>query len=143
MRRLYRFESRFTEEDTERIMEEIDAHLWESAAKYAEDVDYVEFIDDDGFEASICSLSEIELDRGTSIMNSIYGEGTFSVRDVTEEIIMERHEIRCPEEKTRNLIEGLIERHLDEYLTKDEVLDKISQLGIESLNKRDYMILES
>ena len=62
---------------------------------------------------------------------------------MTEEIIMERHEIRCPEEKTRNLIEGLIERHLDEYLTKDEVLDKISQLGIESLNKRDYMILES
>ena len=62
---------------------------------------------------------------------------------MTEEIIFERHELRCPEEATRKVLQNMIERHLDRYLTKDDVLDKISELGMGSLTRTDYKVLES
>jgi len=143
MRRLYRFYSGMTEEQVEDIVESLNHAEMEILAGFAERIDYVEFIDEDGFESSICSLSDAELDDAMRIMDSIYGKGRYSYADVTEEIIMERHELRCPEEATRKVLESMIERHLDRYLTKDDVLDKISALGMKSLRKRDYKILES
>lgn len=143
MRRLYRFYSGMTEEQVDDIVESLNGAEMEILAGFAERIDYVEFIDEDGFESSICSLSDAELDDAKRIMDSIYGKDRYSYADVTEDIIMERHELRCPEEATRKVLESMIERHLDAYLTKDDVLDKISALGMKSLRKRDYKILES
>jgi glutathionylspermidine synthase len=143
MRRLYRFYSRMTEEQVEEIIEGLDKSTMRMLSDFAERIDYVEFIDDRGFESSICSLNEIELDESKKIMDSIYGKDQYFYKDVTEEIMLERHDLACPEEATRKVLEGMIERHLDAYLTKDEILDKINILGIESLNGRDYKILES
>ena len=143
MRRLYRFSSAMTADQVEEIVEGLDKATLKMLSDFADRVDYVEFIDDRGFEASICSLSEVELDEAKRMMDSIYGKEEYSYEDVTEEIMLERHELRCPEEATRNVLENLIERHLERYLTKDDVLDKISALGMQSLRKRDYKILES
>ena len=143
MRRLYRFYSGLTEDQVDDIVESLNGAEMEILAGFAERIDYVEFIDEDGFESSICSLSDAELDDAKRIMDSIYGKDRYSYADVTEDIIMERHELRCPEEATRKVLESMIERHLDAYLTKDDVLDKISALGMKSLRKRDYKILES
>ena len=132
-----------TEDQVEEIIEGLGWATQQMLADFAERIDYVEFIDDRGFEASICSLSEVELDESKKMMDSIYGKDRYSYEDVTEEIILERHELRCPEGATRKVLESMIERHLDRYLTKDDVLDKISALGMKSLRKRDYKILES
>ncbi len=132
-----------TEDQVDEIVEGLDRAAHGILTDFAERIDYVEFIDDRGFEASICSLSEVELDEAISMMDSLYGKERYSWRDVTEEIILERHELGCPEEATRKVLESMIERHLDKYLTKDDVLDKISTLGMKSLRKRDYKILES
>ncbi len=143
MRRLYRFSSAMTADQVEEIVEGLDKATLKMLSDFADRVDYVEFIDDNGFEASICSLSEVELDEAKRMMDSIYGKEEYSYEDVTEEIMLERHELRCPEEATRKVLESMIERHLERYLTKDDVLDKISALGMQSLRKRDYKILES
>ncbi len=143
MRKLYRFSSELTEDQVEEIVEGLSRATQRMLSDFAERIDYVEFIDDRGFEASICSLSEVELDESKKMMDAIYGKDRYSYEDVTEEIIFERHELRCPEEATRKVLQNMIERHLDRYLTKDDVLDKISALGMQSLRKRDYKILES
>ena len=115
-----------TEDQVEEIIEGLGKATQQMLADFADRIDYVEFIDDRGFEASICSLSDSELEESKKMMDAIYGKEQYSY-----------------EEATRKVLQNMIERHLDRYLTKDDVLDKISALGMQSLRKRDYKILES
>lgn len=142
MKRLYRFKSRMKEAEVNKIIEELDDYIYEAFRDLIHGIDYVEFIDENGFESSLCSLSDSELDATIKAMNAVYGKGAYWFFDATQELLMGRHCIKA-DEQAKPLIESLIERHFEEYLTKDEVLDKISELGIESLGKIEYKVLES
>jgi len=60
MRKLYRFSSELTEDQVEEIVEGLSRATQRMLSDFAERIDYVEFIDDRGFEASICSLSALK-----------------------------------------------------------------------------------
>lgn len=143
MRRLYRFRSTLTEESVNKIIENLDSALFDAFKELVYSIDYVEFVDERGFESSLCSLSEIELDQTKKLMDAIYGSDRYRCEDVTSDVIMGRHELKSIEEGKEEQAKQLMQRHMDEYLTKDDVLDKISELGMDSLTNTDYKILES
>lgn len=142
MKRLYRFRSQLTEEMLSEMVDAIDYAVFEAYESFVYSIDYVEYIGLDGFANSICSLTEAELDRSRAFMDAIYGEGSYSVEDATMEIVFGSHDICCGEEYKEDVIEEMIARHFESYVTKDDILDKISAMGIESLVERDYQILK-
>ena len=143
MRRLWRFTSKFTNNDIDFIINLLDPSYLQVILDVVENVDYVEYLDNDGYACSINSMDDDELQNSIDMMNTIYGKKAYELDDVTELAIKGTLDLFCSEEDKQPEIDKLLDRYLTTYMTKDDVLDKISEFGIESLTEIDYKILES
>jgi hypothetical protein len=143
MRRLWRFTSKFTNNDIDFIINLLDPSYLQVILDVVENVDYVEYLDKDGYACSINSMDDDELQNSIDMMNTIYGKKAYELDDVTELAIKGTLDLSCSEEDKQPEIDKLLNRYLITYMTKDDVLDKISEFGIESLTEIDYKILES
>lgn len=86
-------------------------------------------------KAMFAALEEAKLEKLSDLMNKYF---TISKTDVTEQVILGEIQAEYPEVEKE-----LFENFRLENTTIDNVLDKISSFGIESLDYIDKMILES
>ena len=86
-------------------------------------------------KAMFAALEEAKLEKLSNLMNKYF---TISKTDVTEQVILGEIQAQYPEVEKE-----LFENFRLENTTVDNVLDKISSLGIESLDYIDRAILES
>ncbi len=97
-----------------------------------EDLKYLGFTKTDDIFAA---LEESKIEKLSNIMNKYF---IISKTDVTEKVISGEMQAQYPE-----VGRALFENFRLENTTIDDVLDKISSLGIESLDNIDKAILES
>ena len=86
-------------------------------------------------KAMFAALEEAKLEKLSDLMNKYF---TISKTDVTEQVILGEIQAQYPEVEKE-----LFENFRLENTTVDNVLDKISSLGIESLDYIDRAILKS
>ena len=96
-----------------------------------EDVKYMGFTDEDDL---FITLDEYRIEKVTFLLQKYF---IISKTDVTEKVMSGEIQVEYPE------VEYLFENFRLENTTVDNVLDKISSLGIESLDYIDKMILGS
>jgi hypothetical protein len=96
-----------------------------------EDVKYMGFTDEDDL---FITLDEYRIEKVTFLLQKYF---IIRKTDVTEKVMSGEIQVEYPE------VEYLFENFRLENTTVDNVLDKISSLGIESLDYIDKMILGS
>jgi hypothetical protein len=96
-----------------------------------EDVKYMGFTDEDDL---FITLDEYRIEKVTFLLQKYF---IIRKTDVTEKVMSGEIQVEYPE------VEYLFENFRLENTTVDNVLDKISSLGIESLDYIDKMILRS
>ena len=97
-----------------------------------EDVKYMGFTDEDDL---FITLDDYRIEKVAFLLQKYF---IVTKTDVTEKVISGEIQAEYPEVEN-----GLFENFRLENTTVDNVLDKISSLGIESLDYIDKMILES
>jgi hypothetical protein len=135
MKKIYLF--KLVGEDIEDVIEGCEDFTHPFFAELAdvigeEDVKYLGFTKTDDIFAA---LEESKIEKLSNIMNKYF---IISKTDVTEKVISGEMQAQYPE-----VGRALFENFRLENTTIDNVLDKISSLGIESLDDIDKAILES
>ena len=110
-----------------------------------EKIHLVEYTDVNGFECMFVILDAL----GVKEMSSLYKKYSikFDIIDLTEDIIRDNPiKIKFKNDK-ENLIKNkfleLIKKYKLNWITKDDILDKIIDKGIKSLTKFDLEVLKS
>lgn len=113
--------------------------------KFYTGISSVEYTNDLGYECMFAILNDRSIDE----LNRIFKKHgiKFTVKDFTKQVVFDiSFETRFKNDKGRPVhreILKLIKEYKTKFTTKDDVLDKILEMGIESLTPIDYKILKS
>lgn len=108
-------------------------------------ISMVEYTDESGNECMYALLDKILIEK----LDNLYRKYAikFEVFDLTKEVIFDNYiKIKYKDSKERDVkndIIYLIKEFKSNWVTKDDILDKILEKGIESLTDSDLGILES
>lgn len=108
-------------------------------------ISIVEYVDDKEYECMYGILDDYQISKLDEIFER-YGI-KFEIADLTKQIIFDEEiEIDFKNSWDRSVTEDikkLIIEFKSNWITKDDVLDKILEKGLQSLTKQDYKILNS
>jgi hypothetical protein len=108
-------------------------------------ISMVEYTDENGNECMFAILDDFLISKISSVYNKYSLK--FKIYDLTKEIIFD-NKIKINyknqyNKSVKNRISDLINEFKMNWITKDDILDKILEKGITSLNDFDYKILKS
>jgi len=110
-----------------------------------DNIEYVEFIDKKGFASIFCITSDYNLKRLADLYISL--SVSFSITDLTKNVLLsDKVETSYEDEDgidVSSSITKLVNGFYKDYITVNDVLDKINIKGILSLNKFDRLVLEN
>lgn len=104
----------------------------------------VEYTDSDGFECMYAILNDVYLSRILDTYESYSLK--YKISDITKDVINDDIEINYKNEFGKSVrveIVNLIKKFKKKYVSKDDILDKILEKGMNSLSKEDLKILKS
>ena len=111
-----------------------------------ENIQYVEFINEDGLISMFCSLSDYNLKR-LSILFIDLSIDLLNFEDLTDKVLLsEKIKTSYLDNSDDDMSDDIIKLINDFYvnnITLNDILDKINIKGIESINEFDKTILES
>jgi hypothetical protein len=105
----------------------------------------VEYTNEDGFECMFSILDDSLIEK----MSELYQKYSlkFTIIDLTNDVIFDNpFKIKYKNEKGKSVVKdvlNLIKEYKKNWITKDDILDKIIDKGIDSLTKFDLSVLKS
>jgi len=129
-----------TQEEMDGLVSEFDEITFDRLLNLYNSFNYVEFYTEEGKTAMYASLNVRQIEQLFS--EFIKHEVKFSFEDVTKQVLFGNLPVLEDEKLNKNL-QGILNLFIDENLDTDIVLDKIGELGINSISERDKEVLNS
>lgn len=143
--KFYRIETYHTQLEIDKIIFKLTLSESEEIDKIFKNLNVVEFTDERRKESLFAVLTETDLEKIKNIY--IKYHINYSVTDLTKEVLFDiPFNVRYKDSYMRNVslkIRKMIKDYKKKWTTTDVVLDKILELGIESLTEFDYSVLKS
>jgi len=151
MRRIYRLDSDYENDEINKIIEKIPDSTKEILVDFADSLDFLvevclkkdgTYSRTEGKEVTIVILDDWEKKRMLELTDLVYDKKRYTIKDISEDVLFGNHsEKNYPdvEEKMKEIFDSYITMYLD----TDTVLDKINIYGIDSLTERDKKVLEN
>lgn len=143
--KFYRIETYHTQLEIDKIIFKLTLSESEEIDKIFKNLNVVEFTDERRKESLFAVLTETDLEKIKNIY--IKYHINYSVTDLTKEVLFDiPFNVRYKDSYMRNVslkIRKMIKDYKKNWTTPDVVLDKILELGIESLTDFDYSVLRS
>jgi hypothetical protein len=143
--KFYRIETDHTQLEIDKIIFKFTLSESEEIDKIFKNLNVVEFTDERRKESLFAVLNETDLEKIKNIY--IKYHINYSVTDLTKEVLFDiPFNVRYKDSYMRNVslkIRKMIKDYKKNWTTTDVVLDKILELGIESLTDFDYSVLKS
>lgn len=129
-----------TQEEVDKLVSEFDEITFDRIFNLYNSFSYVEFNNESGKTAMYASIEEFQIKQ--LISEFIQNEIQFSYEDITKQVLFGTIPTLEKEELNNNL-QAIANLFIDENIDADVVLDKINEMGIESISERDKKILNS
>jgi hypothetical protein len=108
-------------------------------------ISMVEYTDENGLECMFAILDDTLIEKISELYHKY--SINFEVIDLTNDVILDNSfKTKYKNEKGKSVIKdvlNLIKEYKSNWMTKDDILDKILEKGIDSLTKLDFKILKS
>lgn len=143
--KFYKIETDHTQLEIDKIIFKLTLIESEEIDKIFRNLNVVEFTDERRKEALFAVLNEPDLEK----LKNLYTKYNinYTINDLSKEVLFDiPFNIRYKDSNMRNVtlkIKKLIKDYKKNWTTTDVVLDKILELGIESLTDFDYSVLKS
>jgi len=129
-----------TQEEVDKLVSEFDEITFDRIFNLYNSFSYVEFNNESGKTAMYASIEEFQIKQ--LISEFIQNEIQFSYEDITKQVLFGTIPTLEKEELNNNL-QAIANLFIDENIDADVVLDKINEMGIESISERDKKVLQS
>lgn len=143
--KFYKIETNHTQVEIDKIIFKITLSESEEIDKIFKNLKVVEFTDERRKESLFAVLSESDLKKIENLY--LKYDINYTVKDLTKEVLFDiPFNTRYKDSYMRNVslkIKNLIKYYKKNWTTSDVVLDKILELGIDSLTDFDYSVLKS
>lgn len=143
--KFYKIETDHTQLEIDKIIFKLTLTESEEIDKIFRNLNVVEFTDERRKESLFAVLNETDLEK----LKNLYTKYNinYTINDLSKEVLFDiPFNIRYKDSNMRNVtlkIKKLIKDYKKNWTTTDVVLDKILELGIESLTDFDYSVLKS
>jgi hypothetical protein len=149
MKKIYRLDSDFTQEEIDEISSSLPTEGRELLECFA-GIEMAEtYLKEDGTyhpsegkDVMIVILAEWEKEKMSELMDMVFDPSKYEMSDISEDVLFGRHSEKTYV-GTEDEMKSIFDSYLDDYLDQDTVLDKINMYGISSLTERDKKVLES
>jgi hypothetical protein len=143
--RFYKITTTHTQDYINNIIRKMSSTETEYISNLYSQIPMVEYTDDEDFECMFVILDEYLLSKLQNLYIRYYIK--FEIHDLTKDIILDkRFNINfenCYRRSVQLEIASLIKDFKKNWISKDDILDKILEKGIESLTDFDLDILNS
>ena len=143
--RFYKITTNYNQDKINEVIMSMTSSEVDYVIKIYGQLSMVEYTDENGFECMFAILDNYLIEK----LNDIYKKYSlnFNVIDITKDIIFDapiRTKYKTYSGKSANkAIQELIKEFKNNWVSKDDILDKILEKGINSLTKLDLKILKS
>jgi hypothetical protein len=141
----YQITTRLTQDDINSIILKLSIPETDYINKLYSQISMVEYTDDNNFECMFAILDDFLFDK----INNLYQkyEINFKSKELTKDIILDTHfRIKfnnCYGRSVQLDVLKLIKEFKNNWISKDDILDKILEKGIDSLSDFDLEVLNS
>ena len=148
--RIYRFISSFSEEDTTLGLERLPKTIQDFLSDFINEYNFYDL----RYDGKVCHWSDghlylsvgmcpeeytIEFKKWDDIIHEGM-EGFTTVEDITDEVLYGKHDLEVYGFLKENVM-ITFDDYIENYITKDIILDKINLYGIDSLSENDKRVL--
>lgn len=143
--RFYQITTRLTQDDINKIISKMTIPETEYINKLYSQISMVEYTDDNNFECMFVIVDEFLFKK----LKGLYQKYEMKIesKDLTKDVILDTHfRIKfenCYGRSVQLDIINLIKYFKNNWITKDDILDKILEKGINSLTDFDLEVLNS
>jgi hypothetical protein len=143
--KIYNIKTKNTQDEIDKIIVKMSAPELDYITNLYSKISMVEYTDEVGFECMFAILDDYYLSKIKDCYNSY--NLIFEVFDITKVVVFDEHiKIRYKNYfgQSRQLeIASLFKKYKKNWITKDDILDKILEKGIDSLTDFDLDVLNS
>jgi hypothetical protein len=143
--KFYQITTRLNQDDINKIILKMTVPETEYINNLYGQISMVEYTDDNKFECMFTMLDEFFFKKITNLYQKY--EIRFEVKDLTKEVILDTHfRIKfdnCYGRSVQLDVIKLIKEFKNNWISKDDILDKILEKGIDSLTDFDLDVLNS
>lgn len=149
MEKIFRILSTHTSDETERGLKNITLYEYEFMVNLFNDLDCIDFKFDGkrynpkGYiEVLFTRFDDEKLDKFLEIDRKLHEDssGWTKVEDITKQVLYTIHDTSMYGLFEKDILE-MFHRYKTDYITKDDILDKIWEYGISSITENDKNIL--
>ena len=143
--RFYKVTSTHNQNEINDIIKSMSSVETDYIIKIYGQISMVEYTNEDGFECMFSILDDSLIEK----MSELYQKYSlkFTIIDLTNDVIFDNQfKIKYKNEKGKSVVKdvlNLIKEYKKNWITKDDILDKIIDKGIDSLTKFDLGVLKS
>lgn len=141
----YQITTRLTQDDINSIILKLSIPETDYINKLYSQISMVEYTDDNNFECMFAILDDFLFDKITNLYRKY--EINFKTKELTKDIILDTHfRIKfnnCYGRSVQLDVLKLIKEFKNNWISKDDILDKILEKGIDSLSDFDLEVLNS
>lgn len=141
----YQVTTRLTQYDINKIILKMSVPETDYINKLYEQISMVEYTDDNNFECMFAIVDDFLFNKISNLYQKY--EIDFETKDLTKEVILDTHfRIKfdnCYGRSVQLDVLRLIKEFKNNWISKDDILDKILEKGIESLTDFDLDVLNS
>ncbi len=143
--KIYNIKTKNTQDEIDKIIVKMSVPELDYITNLYSKISMVEYTDEVGFECMFAILDDYYLSKIKDCYNSY--NLIFEVFDITKVVVFDEHiKIRYKNYfgQSRQLeIASLFKKYKKNWITKDDILDKILEKGIDSLTDFDLDVLDS
>lgn len=143
--KFYQITTRLTQDDINKIILKMSIPETEYINKLYSQISMVEYTDDNNFECMFSILDDYLFEKISDLYQRY--EINFETKELTKDIILDTHfRIKfnnCYGRSVQLDVLKLIKEFKNNWISKDDILDKILEKGIDSLTDFDLDILNS
>ncbi len=143
--KIYNIKTKNTQDEIDKIIVKMSVPELDYITNLYSKISMVEYTDEVGFECMFAILDDYYLSKIKDCYNSY--NLIFEVFDITKVVVFDEHiKIRYKNYfgQSRQLeIASLFKKYKKNWVTKDDILDKILEKGIDSLTDFDLDVLDS
>jgi hypothetical protein len=143
--KFYNISTYMTQYQIDKIVKKLSMTEMEYIQKIYSEIKIVEYTNDEGFECMFGILDSQDIDK-LSKLYKLYNIN-FKIEDLSKKLILDYYfktnYINCYNRNVEEDILELIKKFKLNWVTKDDILDKILEKGMSSLTEVDLEILNS
>ena len=129
-----------TQEELDGLVSELDKITFDRLLALYDSFSYIEYYNENNKSAMYAALNDNQIKQLFS--EFMKQEVKFSYEDITKQVLFGNLPVLKNRELNKDL-QGILDLFIDENLDTDIVLDKINEMGINSISKRDKRVLNS